>query len=461
MDTKPPQNVAKTPLLLKAVCACLLLLLLCPADTLARSKRRIAKHGTRAEARAKPSKFKAFMATVTFYDHWPDISPSFPSFSKKDNDKTGKKNGKQVEDDEEELAQDEDELDAVDADRDQEERLSNTRSRKEQTKRVSSQSAKKDHVAHRTSDERDRGEVSRDQDHGLSESRSRHAPTKKASSRSDFEDRDARTTDEELDSEELDQQADDPDLNQDEELSEPRYRPVPKKNVSLKSILDERDEEVMADELAPDELAPSEFAPEEPASDEFAPEEADQTEEVIDQDEDVSGIRSKKNSIELVSAEFSFDDPHARMTAKAASFEQFQDASEEQEVAGDEIESVDFVNEDLDPLPPQRDYFDPGINDDPNADMLFQVMPAGLMYRSYLAGEKESRISSVWHHDQNKRTVWENTLGGRIGLLRYGTTGAYRPQGWQLDFEGAAMPRVLPGTVSTMLEPRLGSSATS
>ena len=111
-----------------------------------------------------------------------------------------------------------------------------------------------------------------------------------------------------------------------------------------------------------------------------------------------------------------------------------------------------IIQEDLAALPPQRDYFDPGVNDDPTADYLFQVMPAGLMYRSYLAGEKESRMASVWHHDQNKRTVWENTLGGRIGLLRYGTTGAYRPQGWQLDFEGAALPRVLPGTESTMLE---------
>ena len=107
---------------------------------------------------------------------------------------------------------------------------------------------------------------------------------------------------------------------------------------------------------------------------------------------------------------------------------------------------------DLAPLPPQRDYFDPGTNTDAFAAGTWQVMPSGLMYRSYLAGEKESRISSVWTKDRSGRTVWESTLGARVGLLRYGTTGAYRPQGWQLDLEGGALPRVLPGTESTMLE---------
>ena len=104
------------------------------------------------------------------------------------------------------------------------------------------------------------------------------------------------------------------------------------------------------------------------------------------------------------------------------------------------------------PLAPQRDHFDPGFLQAASATDTWQVMPSGLMYRSYLAGEKESRLSSVWTKDHTGRTVWENTLGGRVGLLRHGTTGAYRPQGWQLDLEGAALARVLPGTESTMLE---------
>ena len=104
------------------------------------------------------------------------------------------------------------------------------------------------------------------------------------------------------------------------------------------------------------------------------------------------------------------------------------------------------------PLVPRRDHFDPGFPQDADAEDTWQVMPSGLMYRSYLAGEKESRMGTFWAHDQTGRTVWENTLGGRLGLLRYGTSGANRPQGWQLDFEGAALSRVLPGTDSTMLE---------
>ena len=36
----------------------------------------------------------------------------------------------------------------------------------------------------------------------------------------------------------------------------------------------------------------------------------------------------------------------------------------------------------------------------------------------------------------------EPTLGGRVGLLRFGTADAEQPMGWQLDFEGAVMPRL-------------------
>jgi uncharacterized protein DUF1207 len=73
----------------------------------------------------------------------------------------------------------------------------------------------------------------------------------------------------------------------------------------------------------------------------------------------------------------------------------------------------------------------------------WQVMPVGLMYKAYLAGEKESRMSSVWLSSPGRHgLVWENTLGGHVGLLRYGNRDAINPEGWQLDLEGAAMPRV-------------------
>lgn len=74
----------------------------------------------------------------------------------------------------------------------------------------------------------------------------------------------------------------------------------------------------------------------------------------------------------------------------------------------------------------------------------WQLMPNGLVYRSYLAGPKESRISSYWFHEKNAGWLWDATLGGRVGLLRHGTRNAYRPEGFQIDIEGAGMPRLDP-----------------
>lgn len=73
----------------------------------------------------------------------------------------------------------------------------------------------------------------------------------------------------------------------------------------------------------------------------------------------------------------------------------------------------------------------------------WQVLPVGLMYKTYLAGEKESRMQAVWFSSKDRPgIIWETTLGGHVGLLRYGTTDAISPEGWQFDLEGAAMPRV-------------------
>jgi hypothetical protein len=83
----------------------------------------------------------------------------------------------------------------------------------------------------------------------------------------------------------------------------------------------------------------------------------------------------------------------------------------------------------------------------------FQVLPAGLLYRSYLAGEKEPRMMWSALYDMKRgRTIWETSLGGRVGLLRYGTQGAIKPQGYQLDLEGAVFARLIPAEPSTMLE---------
>jgi len=77
-----------------------------------------------------------------------------------------------------------------------------------------------------------------------------------------------------------------------------------------------------------------------------------------------------------------------------------------------------------------------------DAPWSWQIMPSGLMYKSYLAGNREPRMGTQWVHERTLGWRWDATLGGRVGLLRYGTDNDFWPQGWQLDFEGAVFPRV-------------------
>lgn len=74
----------------------------------------------------------------------------------------------------------------------------------------------------------------------------------------------------------------------------------------------------------------------------------------------------------------------------------------------------------------------------------WEILPEGLIYRSYLAGPKESRFGSVWFNEKEQGLLWDIALGGRVGLLRYGTSDGEYPEGWQLDIEGAAFPRLDP-----------------
>ncbi|MBI1900111.1 MAG: DUF1207 domain-containing protein [Planctomycetia bacterium] len=75
-------------------------------------------------------------------------------------------------------------------------------------------------------------------------------------------------------------------------------------------------------------------------------------------------------------------------------------------------------------------------------DWSWQLLPSGLIFPSYLAGPREPRISSVWLREQDVGDTWDTALGGRVGLLRYGTPHPIRPQGFELDAEGAAFPRL-------------------
>lgn len=77
-----------------------------------------------------------------------------------------------------------------------------------------------------------------------------------------------------------------------------------------------------------------------------------------------------------------------------------------------------------------------------NEPWTWQILPNGLMYKSYLAGNRESRLGSQFIHERTIGWRWDATLGARVGLLRYGTDNDFWPQGWQLDVEGAAFPRL-------------------
>lgn len=76
----------------------------------------------------------------------------------------------------------------------------------------------------------------------------------------------------------------------------------------------------------------------------------------------------------------------------------------------------------------------------------WEVMPDGLIYRSYLAGPRESRLALHAIHNshvgERSEWLWDATLGGRRGLLRYGNNDPTNPVGWQLDIEGSTVVRL-------------------
>jgi len=70
------------------------------------------------------------------------------------------------------------------------------------------------------------------------------------------------------------------------------------------------------------------------------------------------------------------------------------------------------------------------------------VLPDGLLWHSYLAGLHEPRISTVFLGDDDENGYWDATLGGRVGLLRYGTPQSVGGRGWQWDVEGGVITRL-------------------
>lgn len=72
----------------------------------------------------------------------------------------------------------------------------------------------------------------------------------------------------------------------------------------------------------------------------------------------------------------------------------------------------------------------------------FHLLPQGLIYRSYLAGPKEPRMATGIISVPDDSTMWDATIGGRLGMFRIGSGDPIRPRGIQLDLEAAAMLRL-------------------
>jgi hypothetical protein len=72
----------------------------------------------------------------------------------------------------------------------------------------------------------------------------------------------------------------------------------------------------------------------------------------------------------------------------------------------------------------------------------WRLLPEGAIWQSYWAGVHEPRLSAVTFRADNGVAYTDPTLGGRVSLLRYGTEGTGRPQGFELQAEGAAFPRL-------------------
>jgi hypothetical protein len=74
----------------------------------------------------------------------------------------------------------------------------------------------------------------------------------------------------------------------------------------------------------------------------------------------------------------------------------------------------------------------------------WSILPDGLIYHSYLAGPKEPRFASAWLEDKHLGSMWDIALGFRQSILRYGAIGPERPEGFEVDIDGAVFPRILP-----------------
>jgi hypothetical protein len=79
---------------------------------------------------------------------------------------------------------------------------------------------------------------------------------------------------------------------------------------------------------------------------------------------------------------------------------------------------------------------------EPEGGWYWQPLPDGRIFPSYLAGRREPRMAAQWIHDGRLGWLLDGALGGRLGVVRFGDRDSLRPEGFQVDIEGAAFPRV-------------------
>ena len=73
----------------------------------------------------------------------------------------------------------------------------------------------------------------------------------------------------------------------------------------------------------------------------------------------------------------------------------------------------------------------------------FRALPGDVIWHSYWAGAKEPRISGTAFEELNDNiSLLGVSLGGRTSLFRYGGVNNGRPEGWELQLEGASMLRL-------------------
>jgi len=74
-----------------------------------------------------------------------------------------------------------------------------------------------------------------------------------------------------------------------------------------------------------------------------------------------------------------------------------------------------------------------------SSDWQWQVRPRGIIYHTYWASVQEPRLSTTLINESGDGGLLDSTIGGRIGLLRFGPH--HRAEGLQLDILGGAALR--------------------